>query len=935
MQTTSTTQRLRLKIQLSLIIFVISLVSSSTFAQVPNGTRCFTGPNIGCATCMLGYPDNSNLPRSAVIFNESEVLRAADPGPATCGSAPTTIKAWYNDEHALTLGVRRVIVKTNGNTQTHDFVVTPTPTSGPICVTNPEVGSTHTSGDLAGTDVADGGGRPMYPAMFITDLTVNGNGSRAGDWQYGGTAVLPHRVCGTWKGAVRTVDKTVSPNKITITPDADPAKNDWNLGGGEPPPAGTTNQGYGALVTWNVADLGLLPGHTYRLQFMVHDGDQNKTGGDVGQSCTTIIMPGGSTNTSTVTPRATTTWTTVGSNIVIRTTLNKPWVDNTYGTNAIGWTGGHTFMDLVNSDFLRLALYDSDDKLKYDIKMDYLSASNTVASGYTTLGYDGGDGDLIKGSDNNIISIKTSLSENLNTYGYVLTSNSPATNSSYAPNPTYPNWIYDVWYEVTIKSSAFGGAGFGYPELPGVHASPNKAGSSEAGMVPAACPTNLVSLGNLVWDDKNNNGIKNLDEPGVNGAVVNLYMDANNDNVPDGAAVATTSTDLSGFYHFNNIAGGTYIVGVVLPYNTSMGLSNLNDPDNDIDNDNNSWQLVGSEVRSKAITLLADTEPTNDGDDEDANQTLDFAIVVNYGAVGDYVWMDDNGNGRQDVNEAGVPNVIARLYTCAGVLIATTATDVLGEYIFINVPATTAGTSYKVQFSNLPANYEFTFPNRVGVPTDQNSKPNRTTGFTDCFTLHAGEANMDMDAGIFIINIVPVTLSKFQGIYTGSVVKLNWSTTNEFNFDHYEIERSTDASNFSNIGRVSATGGTGDNYSFNDVSPLAGANYYRLKIVDRNGYAKYTNIILINVSIKGLAIGGTYPSPFKDNVTLNISSDAAQGVVIKVVDVAGKTVLTEIRQLQAGSNAVNIDKLGALSAGAYLLKIKAGDETKTTKLVKE
>jgi hypothetical protein len=29
----------------------------------------------------------------------------------------------------------------------------------------------------------------------------------------------------------------------------------------------------------------LKPGHAYRLQIMLHDGDQNKSGGDAGQGC--------------------------------------------------------------------------------------------------------------------------------------------------------------------------------------------------------------------------------------------------------------------------------------------------------------------------------------------------------------------------------------------------------------------------------------------------------------------------------------------------------------------------------------------------------------------------------------------------------------------------------------------------------------------------
>ena len=35
----------------------------------------------------------------------------------------------------------------------------------------------------------------------------------------------------------------------------------------------------------------LQSGHTYRLQYMAHDGDQNKTGGDAGQSCVNVAIP--------------------------------------------------------------------------------------------------------------------------------------------------------------------------------------------------------------------------------------------------------------------------------------------------------------------------------------------------------------------------------------------------------------------------------------------------------------------------------------------------------------------------------------------------------------------------------------------------------------------------------------------------------------------
>ena len=94
-------------------------------------------------------------------------------------------------------------------------------------------------------------------------------------------------------------------------------KNNWVLGpNADAIPAtdafgGTTtsyNEGYGAEVAWNVPGLTaynpttstfgqVIPGHTYRVQSMTHDTDENHTsgGGDVGEVCTTFSIPLGAT----------------------------------------------------------------------------------------------------------------------------------------------------------------------------------------------------------------------------------------------------------------------------------------------------------------------------------------------------------------------------------------------------------------------------------------------------------------------------------------------------------------------------------------------------------------------------------------------------------------------------------------------------------------
>ena len=255
--------------------------------------------------CILGYPDHSNDPRSSVTFNESSVLRAFN----TYGSGSSLrIAAFYSDEHAMELGIRQNTVKTaSGTTVVGTYPVSPLPSSpasaSPVQVGSTDIDPVDADGiDQDGVDTAlgttgSGGGRPMFPALFVTDITDNPSPTnRSGDWQQGPLATRgaypPNAVFGTWKSATRWVDKTKTPFLVTITVDKDPLANS-TLGPGSdpPPPFAVKAEAYQAEASWNASSLGLAPGHVYRLQFMVHDGDQNKTGGDSGEDCVNVIIP--------------------------------------------------------------------------------------------------------------------------------------------------------------------------------------------------------------------------------------------------------------------------------------------------------------------------------------------------------------------------------------------------------------------------------------------------------------------------------------------------------------------------------------------------------------------------------------------------------------------------------------------------------------------
>jgi hypothetical protein len=213
----------------------------------------------------------------------------------------------------------------------------------------------------------------------------------------------------------------------------------------------------------------------------------------------------------------------------VRLTMNPAFVDNTYGTTAIGWggsdagsgppagpaapakpggpggpgaasmmgmgpggggphgPGGHTFDDLVGSDHAEFDLSDAAGASVLSFDLDYISSDSSALSGYATLGVNGGDGKMLSGDATAIVYASTSLDRDLNACGYSsYTTNSPATDASYTPNASTPNWDYRAVYDVWVKADAFAG-GFGRATIPYVHASPAKLNATLP-VTPGPCP---------------------------------------------------------------------------------------------------------------------------------------------------------------------------------------------------------------------------------------------------------------------------------------------------------------------------------------------------------------------------------------------------------------------------------------------------------------
>jgi hypothetical protein len=172
------------------------------------------------------------------------------------------------------------------------------------------------------------------------------------------------------------------------------------------------------------------------------------------------------------------------------------------------------------------------------------------------------------------------------------------------------------------------------------------------------CCTQPMSIGNLVWSDEDNNGIRNVAEEGLAGAQVRLFA-AGADGVIGGSVadvqIAAQTTGPTGAYRFNNLLPGAYYVKVTPPATHTKTAGVAVQVDNQIDNDNNGAQsILGGDLTSMVVNLIANTESITDGDtDANTEHTVDFGVWPGF-RVGNLVWHDEDRDGLKDSSESGV-----------------------------------------------------------------------------------------------------------------------------------------------------------------------------------------------------------------------------------------------------------------------------------------
>jgi len=236
-------------------------------------------------------------------------------------------------------------------------------------------------------------------------------------------------------------------------------------------------------------------------------------------------------------------------------------------------------------------------------------------------------------------------------------------------------------------------------------------------------------IGDYIWYDANSDGVQDVGETGIAGALVRIEGDINSNGLYE--YTAFTTTDADGGYLFTNLPGVDYIVTVMsLPHGFD---TQTYDPDGPPNDDAGFYSLAANE----------------------SYLDMDFGYVGS-GQIGDLVWDDFNADGVADTGEPGLDGVS---------IILEGDLDGDGHSDFTLQTITSGGGVY--DFNGLPAaNYTVT------IDTDSLPPGYIQSGDPD------GQSGLDNSSRLVLAQDESDLLQDFGYTKTGSIGDTIWYDVN-------------------------------------------------------------------------------------------------------------------------------------------------------------
>jgi hypothetical protein len=184
---------------------------------------------------------------------------------------------------------------------------------------------------------------------------------------------------------------------------------------------------------------------------------------------------------------------------------------------------------------------------------------------------------------------------------------------------------------------------------------------------------------------------------------------------------------------------------------------------------------------------------------------------------------------------------------------------------------------------------------------------------------------------------VPVELVSFSGTAMQDEIKISWSTASELNNLGFEVERTTNNSDWRVIGFIAGYGNSNSpkQYSLVDTDiNQSGTYYYRLKQIDNDGTIEYSGIVAVEVSVpNGFYLSQNYPNPFNPSTKIEFALPYNGFVDLKVYNPMGEIIAVLVNeQKNAGRYEITFNA-SAFPSGVYFYSLKIGGFVMTKKIL--
>ena len=417
------------------------------------------------------------------------------------------------------------------------------------------------------------------------------------------------------------------------------------------------------------------------------------------------------------------------------------------------------------------------------------------------------------------------------------------------------------------------------------------------------------SIGNKLWIDKNRNGIQDNDEFGLNNIQINLYNKSTNQLIQT-QLTQNNSQGVPGHFLFENLLVGNYYLKVNIPnfYYITKADQGSDQYDSDITNYNglNSTNDIILNANSNIYTIGLG--------------------LFNAYRLGNYVW-DDIGsgnsymNGIQDSNENPVANVLVYLYDTSNILIDSQYTNNLGKFEFL----VDAG-HYYLKFQ-APTDKTFTFPNKASENLDSDVTGTFGFGTTSDLNITSNSDQPDIDAGLAPAEVLAINNLQFWSTKIDNNYIIHWALDNPEDVYKIILERN----NTNQFSEIFTTENIQSLFNYKIESIISHTEYYRLKIIEKNGHITYSKILIIKPQ-SDLKIFQAYFTMNK----LIIESKKTQenDLTITIQNSDGRLISTkQVSRIHSASPVFELDA-NDIPSGAYIIKIMDGNKENSIKLVK-